>query len=145
MKSLLLLMIFSVNAYSDDFTYENGWCVTYEANGNTNKSCTIDNNFTKLPGNDCVIGPTVHDYNRKLKNDTFTRKISCFSPELETVFKCSFDPNWKDSDGEPDETVTTCTTKINNFILTMTINRYPSGKYKYKDMWKKNIESKKAI
>jgi len=145
MKTLMIFAMISFNVLADDFTYDNSINVIYEEEDNTISKSFSDQYMFKIPGTDCVVSRETHIYDKKTKEDTFKRTVACFNSESETVFRCSYDPNWKDSDGEPDETVTQCTQKIGKVTVTMNIRRYPTGKYKFKNMQKQFIESKKTI
>lgn len=112
----MLLACLSVNAYGAEFTYDNSWDIVYEENGNNHNYHFKSEGLEKVPSNDCVLSPVVHKYRAK-DDDTFSRVLACFKDDIKETFKCNFDVNWKDEDGEKDEYATTCCKKYGKFML----------------------------
>lgn len=142
MKFLILLMIlFSSNVYSAyDYEYENNWYVDYKDSNNFHHFFSFQGyRNDRIPDTDCTLGQVIHKEDPNMKDDIFSRTISCLEMDINETFSCNFDSNWKDESGESDEYATTCRKTYKNLTIVLKIRRYPNTKY-----WNKS-EMQKAI
>lgn len=124
----------------DEYTYENSWKVISARNESNVAFSTQSEHLTKVGGIECVLGPVSHLKTKE--EDRFSRDVYCFGEkEFQEKFECAYDPNYRNEDGEPDSVRTRCSKRFNDIIVSMTLARYPNGKYWNKEGQKKDIEN----
>ena len=124
----------------DEYTYENSWKVISAQNESNIAFSTQSEHLTKVGDMECALGPVSHL--RTKEEDKFSRDVYCFGEkEFQEKFECAYDPNYRDEDKESDTYRTRCSKKINDIIVSMTLVRYPKGKYWNKVQQKREVEN----